>query len=485
LGASVSGQVSSAGRRYADGSTPADPTIPDHATIVIVGIGGTGVVTVSQVLSTAATIDGKTASSLDQTGLAQKGGQVISNLHIAAETYNGAAKVGGGEADVLLVFDIVGGSTTSVLERAESGRTVAVVSTSRVPTGHMVSRTSNEHFPELAAFQATIDGATDRSSNIWIDAEAITRFVFSSQPAANVLSLGLAYQRGLLPVSADAIERAIELNGVAVDTNREAFRLGRRLAVDTALVAALSEAAAVESPSPPPPTVQTETLISSVPDASAELVEILQWRIPELVAWGDAKYASEYVSNIRKVRTAEIRVAEGRSALSEAAARHLFKLMAYKDEYEVARLAMSSSIGAQARARFGPNAKVGYQLKPPTLKNVGYDKKISIPESAGRKMFGSLLRTKRLRGTRLDPFGRTEERTIERALIGEYVELLHQIRTNVNTTNYDRAVEIADLADQIRGFDTIKLANVERYRRSVDDLMSGFLGADDSESDTE
>jgi len=160
------------------------------------------------------------------------------------------------------------------------------------------------------------------------------------------------------------------------------------------------------------------------------------------------------------------------------AARHLFKLMAYKDEYEVARLALTNDMGEQARARFGPNAKVSFQLKPPTLKSAGYDKKIKIPEGTGKTTFKSLLKTKRLRGTKLDPFGRSEERQIERELIDDYRALLSQLSLGLSTENVGDRVAVADLADMIRGFDEIKLANVKRYREDLASAMAALSAGD-------
>ena len=449
------------------GELPADPIVPDAATIVIVGIGGTGVVTVSQVLSTAAMLDDRIATSLDQTGLAQKGGQVISNLRISADSHAGAAKVGDAEADTMLIFDIVGGSSPKVLGRARADRTAAIVSSSHVPTGDMITKVDRAEFPDDSRFQAAIDAATDPDRNVWIDAEAIARHVFASQPAANLVVVGIAYQRGLIPVTAPSIEEAIELNGVAIETNIEAFRLGRRLAVDADLAAELSEAAAVRAPTPPQPTATVQRLLDRIDAADARLEEVLLWRLPELIEWGDESYAAQYADAIASIRRAERAVGGDRSDLSCAAARNLFKLMAYKDEYEVARLALRSNVAEQARRRFGSKAKVSHQLKPPALKNAGLDRKIAIPERAARKMFSGLVRTKRLRGTRADPFGRTEERRIERELIGEYRELLEFLDAGLTADNYDEAARIADLADQIRGFDEIKLANVARYRAEV------------------
>ena len=462
------------------GEAPPEPAVPDAATIVIVGIGGTGVVTVSQVLSTAAMLDERIATSLDQTGLAQKGGQVISNLRIDSAPHEGAAKVGEGEADTMLIFDIVGGSSPKVLDRAEAGRTAAVVSSSHVPTGDMITKVDRARFPDEARFRTAIDAATDAGRNVWIDAEAIARHVFASQPAANLVVVGIAYQRGLIPVTGDSIERAIELNGVAVETNVEAFRLGRRLATDSDLAAELAEAAAARPPEPPEPTPAVRRLIDRVDPGDSILHEILCWRLPELIEWGDERYAGQYADTIAAVRAVERASGVERADLSRTAARHLFKLMAYKDEYEVARLALESDMAERARRRFGPNATISRQLEPPALKRVGLDRKIAIPEVVARPMFSALHRAKRLRGTRADPFGRTEERRVERELIEEYQQLLITLTNELTPGNYDAAVGIADLADQVRGFDEVKLATVARYRAQVTDALDGWSGGDNS-----
>jgi indolepyruvate ferredoxin oxidoreductase len=460
------------GASYATGDLPADVAIPESANLLIVGIGGTGVVTVSQVLSTAAMLDGRVSTSLDQTGLAQKGGQVVSNLHIGASASDGAAKMGVGDADTMLVFDVVGGTSPTVLQRAQPGETVAIVSTSRVPTGDMVSDTSSERFPEVEDFKAVIDPMTRAEDNVWIDAESIARHVFSSQPAANMLAVGIAHQLGRIPVSAGSIEQAIDVNGVAVDINRNAFRLGRRLAADPDLASTLSAEAAVGAPRPPAPTADVRRLLDQIPDPDTELAEVAQWRLPELIAWGGVGWAERWTDEVVSLRQTEIRQGFAGTRLSQAGARNLYKLMTYKDEYEVARLALANDMGEQARARFGPNASVSIQLKPPALKNAGYDKKIAVPEKAAKATFAGLLRSKRLRGSRLDPFGRTEERRIERALIDEYIALIGSIASKVTAETHDAGSEILELADMIRGYDVIKLGNVERYRRQLGDLRA-------------
>ncbi|MEZ5225154.1 MAG: indolepyruvate ferredoxin oxidoreductase family protein [Acidimicrobiales bacterium] len=449
--------------RVADGELPPEPAIPDSADVLLIGIGGTGVVTVSQVLATAAMLDGKHSNGLDQTGLAQKGGPVVSNVRItaddpaSADTSGASASNRVDTADAMLVFDLVAASKN--LDRASEDRTRAIISTGLIPTGAMVSGRGDETFPALERFRSVVEAAT--LDSLWLDTAGIARRQWSSQPAANVLVLGLAYQQGLLPVSSASLERAIELNGVAVATNLEAFRLGRRIAADPSLLEALDVDDATVAVPPP--------LDSMAADLGVDpaLSDILAWRIPELIEWQDAAYAESYVAKIREVRTLEAGLVGSRTELSQAVARHLYKFMAYKDEYEVARLALRFD-----QESSGIAGSMSYQLKPPTMKAVGYDKKVAVPEAAGRAMFKGILRTKKLRGTRLDPFGRTEERRTERALIGEYTELVDLLLGDLTADSYERAVEIASLADMVRGFDTVKLANVRRYRAAVAERLA-------------
>jgi indolepyruvate ferredoxin oxidoreductase len=457
------------------GDVPADPSVPADGNVLLIGIGGTGVVTVNQIISTAALLDGKFANGLDQTGLAQKGGTVVSNLLITSTDKSAditaSNRVIDGGADTMLIFDLV--SATKNINRADPERTRAVVSTTLVPTGSMVSGRGSDRFPDLDRFRSAIDGATRASENVWIDAAGIAQRVFGSQPAANVLVVGLAYQRGLLPVSSASIERAIELNGVAVHANLEAFRLGRRLAAEPQLLAELEDVVDTEEAGPAPLTGKLSRMADQI-GGDAELQEILAYRLPELADFQNTKYAQQFTDDIAAVRAVEQSLGSDRSDLSQVAARMLYKAMAYKDEYEVARLALKSDIVGQAKARFGPNAKVSYQLKPPMLKSAGYDKKIAIPEVAGRAMFEGLKRTKGMRGKALDPFGRTEERRIERQLIDDYRDLLTTLVAKLNADNYDQALSIAGLYDMVRGFDDIKLANVERYRTQLADALADY-----------
>ena len=454
------------------GDLPNEPVIPDAGNLLFVGIGGTGVVTMSQVVSTAALLDGRFTNSLDQTGLAQKGGTVVSNLRITTSQSQLSSFVGDGQADALLLFDLVSGVSPKNLARASSDRTTAVISTGLVPTGAMVSGRGAETFPELTTFRGVIDPVTKADTNIWLDAGGIAQRVFASQPLANALILGVAYQRGLVPVQGASIEQAIELNGVAVKSNIEAFHLGRRIAADPELLAELE--APAQMTGRPPALAGESAKIALTIDADERLTEILAWRIPELIAYQNKAYARQFGHDVERIREAELHLGLGRSELSQTVARQLFKLMAYKDEYEVARLALKSEVGDQARARFGPDAKVSYRLRPPTLEAAGYTKKISIPEKAGRTMFQALRKTKRLRGKRIDPFGQTVERKLERELIESYRDLITTIDSKLTESNYDDAIALAGLADQVRGYDTVKLANVERYKRALAEALDRF-----------
>ena len=455
------------------GPEPTDPQQPAAANILIVGIGGTGVVTVNQLLATAALLDGKRSLSLDQTGLAQKGGQVISNLRIEPSDVDSdaTARIGGGEADVALMFDAVGACAEDVLSRCAPDRTTAIVSTGLVPTGQMV-REVGEHLPELHDLRSRIDRATRADTNTWIDAEGIARGVFASQPAANLIVVGLAHQQGLLPLSATAIEAAITQNGVAIDTNISAFRLGRRLAHDPSVATSL-----FDPDVPPEPPLLTGPAAELAGRISGDhlLDDVLAWRIPELIAYADASYARRYVDVVARTREAELALGADDTRLSRTVAEQLFRLMAYKDEYEVARLHLEPELSDEIRNRFGAGARFSYLLAPPTLKKLGRTEKVAFPERAGRAMFATLAKGRRARGTRFDPFARTDERRIERALIDEYPALVDKVLGHLQRDNLDEAVQLLALADQIRGFDEVKLANVARYRADVADALAAYL----------
>jgi indolepyruvate ferredoxin oxidoreductase len=456
-----------------------EPDRIDEGEILMMGIGGTGVVTVNQMLATAALLDGKQADGLDQTGLSQKGGSVISNLKISRLTAGEAEvelmgrdnKVGSGGADAYLVFDVLTALNPANLDKTDPDRTVAVVSSSKVPTGAMVRDTAAE-FPQWAAMQATLDSATNSDKNVYFDAGTVSDSLFRSHMPANIIVLGAAYQQGVIPISADAIERAIELNGVSVDSNIQAFRIGRKIANDPAWLDSLGLHRAGEvTRAERRRSAKAQGLIDLVPDGSEELARLLNIRVPDLIDYQDAAYAKRYVDKVADVRTAEAAIGSD-TRLSEAVARYLFKLMAYKDEYEVARLHRSSAFKDALAEQFGPNAEITYKLHPPTMRAMGYDSKIGMKRS-GEVAFSALARMKRLRGTALDPFGKTRHRKMERELIGEYEAMIDRVLATLSTETYDHAVEVAELPDIVRGYEGIKEANIAEFRSRAQQLLNG------------
>ena len=435
-----------------------------ECSVFMMGIGGTGVVTVNQILGTAALLDGKSVRGLDQTGLSQKGGPVVSHLKISDSPWEVSGKVGAGEADCYLGFDLLVATGPQNLVHARPDKTIAVLSTSQVPTGAMVTSTEVQ-FPETSGLLASINRVTRKDENVFLDALGLAETLFNDHMAANMLVLGAAYQAGAVPVSATAIEEAIVLNGVAVQMNTQAFRAGRLLVVDPEWVKTLKRPrlGAVEAGRALTP--EARSLVESV-GATGELRRLLEIRVPELIAYQHASYAREYVEFAKRVFDAERRAGSGETRLSEAVARHLYKLMAYKDEYEVARLHLTPEVAASLAAQFPNGVKIQYHLQPPILRALGLKGKIKLGTWFDAA-FRLLVALRGLRGTALDPFGRAEVRRVERALIGEYRSLIEKALADLSNGTYERAVKLATLPDLIRGYEDIKLRNVERFRAEV------------------
>jgi indolepyruvate ferredoxin oxidoreductase len=438
----------------------------DDFAVRMMGIGGTGVVTVNQVLGMAALIDGLHVSGLDQTGLSQKGGPVVSDLRISRQPLASASKTPAGSIDLYLGFDLLGAASETNLATTEPERTVAVVSTHAVPTGRMVVDV-NERFPELAAQLDRIDATTRAEHNLYLDAQMLSERLFGDHMMSNTLALGAAFQRGMLPVSAEALEQAIRLNGAAVEKNLAAFAWGR------AVVAAPD---AVERATHPPEAVVPARELSSserelvelaVNGDRGELRDLAEVRVPELVAYQDEAYARRWAELVRRAHVAEQEHTPGHTELTEAVARQLFKLMAYKDEYEVARLHLDAVEQAKLRSEFGDDVRVAFNLHPPLLRAMGLKRKLKLGEWFV-PAFRSLRRMRRVRGTRLDPFGRAEVRRVERELIVEYEELVSEALTLLTPATHDTAVELLELPDLIRGYEDIKLRNVALYRKRAE-----------------
>jgi indolepyruvate ferredoxin oxidoreductase len=452
-----------------------DPVVKvrtDGFAVHMMGIGGTGVVTVSQILGTAALLDGRHVRGLDQTGLSQKGGPVVSDLKMSARPLVAANKVSAGGSDLYLGFDLLVATDPYNLDKAESGRTVAVVSTSQIPTGQMVVDTT-VHFPELGSTLLNIDRVTRKDDNVYLDAQAMAEGLFNDHMATNPLMLGAAYQAGALPISAASIERAIRLNGVAVEMNLLAFRWGRMAVVDVKRVEAAVRTATGREVTSIALEGDARALVDSIKAAPAgtELRRLLERRVPELIAYQDLPYARRYVEVVERVAQAEIQKVPGRSGLAEAVARNLFKLMAYKDEYEVARLHLEATLEAELRARFGERIRYAWHLHPPLFRALGLKKKLKLGPWF-RPVFRTLYALRRLRGSPLDPFGYAEVRRVERALVEEYTRLVESALRRLGPATHDAAVALADLPDMIRGYEHIKLDNVKRFREAAQPLVA-------------
>ena len=430
------------------------------ANILLMGIGGTGVVTANQIMGTAAALDGLHVRSLDQTGLSQKGGPVISNLKITPEPLDIAPKIGNGTADAFLVFDVLTAVESKNLARAHPRRSVAIVSTSKVPTGAMVRDTTVE-FPQPDQVLELINRQTRAGDNVFFDAIGLAEALFDNHMMANMIVIGAAYQRGLLPMSARAIEKAIALNGVKAADNQHAFRAGRLAVAEPEWLAGLDLGREAQAASEPDLSLAARQMIDSI-DAAGELRRLLEVRVPELIAYQNEAYARRYVADVKRVLESERAADPASNDLSEAFARYLFKLMAYKDEYEVARLSLKPQLGAALREQFGAGAKRRYMLHPPLLKHLGLKRKLELgPWFA--LVFRMLGRLRFLRGTPFDVFGYDRVRRIERDLIEQYRRLVFAAADELSAENYAKAVELARLPDLIRGYDEVKLANVERF----------------------
>ncbi|WP_020417249.1 indolepyruvate ferredoxin oxidoreductase family protein [Amycolatopsis sp. ATCC 39116] len=429
----------------------------------ITGIGGTGVVTVAQILATAAVLDGRHVRTLDQTGLAQKGGAVVSDVKITTEPVEQAPKLAAGECDLYLACDPLVAADPAHLTVADRGRTVAVVSTSEIPTGRMIVDTAVS-FPEQSSIRSVLDGATARGH--YLDARAAAEALFGDDQFANILQLGAAYQTGALNVSAAAIEHAIEINGTAVAANLQAFRRGRQLVADPdALVTELAPAPAAPGTTADPAAVRR--VRSLVRAEGGELARLLDVRIPDLIAYQDEDYARAYAEFVEQVRS---RAGDG--AVTQAVARNLYKLMAYKDEYEVARLSLDPALRAEIEAEFGPGARYAHRFHPPVLRALGLNRKIALGPWA-QPVLRLLRAGRRLRGTRFDLFGYARVRRVEGQLITEYRDAISKA-LRVAEANEPALLELAELPDVVRGYEDIKLANVAVYRQRQAELAEAL-----------
>lgn len=442
---------------------PAAPAINGTYNILVTGIGGTGVITVGALLGMAAHVEGKGASILDQTGLAQKNGAVMSHVRIA----NSASELSGTripsrQTDVVVGCDLVVAASQDALQTYDLGRTKAII---------------NDYVVPVAAFTLTPDLAMDRDTLTdllsqslgreqaeFIDSTTLATALMGDSIAANLFLLGYAFQQGTIPLSLSSIEKAIELNGIAVESNKRSFAWGRKAAAS-----------------------RKEVEKIALPESSADIIEIetldsmIEKRSDFLKGYQNSRYAKRYLKLIETVGKAEAAAQPGSTMLTEAVARYYFKLMAYKDEYEVARLYTDGSFTKKLNDQFEGDFKLKFHLAPPIFAKKNPENGHLVKQEFGpwmMKAFGLLAKFKGLRGTPLDPFGKTEERKAERALITEYAETMTDIAAKLTKDNLALAVEIASVPEHIRGFGHVKEQHLKTAKAERESLLERFEKGD-------
>ncbi|MFD2420184.1 indolepyruvate ferredoxin oxidoreductase family protein [Amycolatopsis pigmentata] len=424
----------------------------DAQNVFLAGIGGTGIVTVNQVLATAALLAGYDVETLDQTGLSQKAGPVTGHLRFSAKNLGPSNRVSPGAADCLLAFDLLTAAEPHNLAYTNPSGTVAVASTSQTPTGDMVYDPAVA-YPATEELTARLEAVTAELHTF--DALDTAEKLFGDTAAANFLLVGAAYQSGALRIPADAIEEAISINGVAVSANVAAFRWGRAvIAEPRAFAAAVAPRGGAKDPVPP---------IESTLDG--EIRRLAEVRAAQLVGFQDRKTAEDYVRFVERIRDAE-RAVTDETRFSEAVARFLYKLTAYKDEYEVARLLTAPGYADAATGEVPGSGQVTFKLHPPVLRALGRRKKVSFGPRSHWALRG-LAKLKGLRGTPFDVFGYAHVRRLERALVAHYREVVTELAEHLSPEGYERAVRIAGLPDLVRGYEGVKLANIAAYRESL------------------
>jgi len=443
---------------------PSAPLINHPYGIIVTGIGGTGIVTIGAIVGMAAHLEGKGVGVIDMAGLAQKGGAVYSHIRIANTPEEiHAIRIAAGGADLVIGGDIVVAGAKKVLGAMKAGTTRAVVNTAEFLPGDFTRNT--EFSLPTERLKRAISGHAGRDRSHFVDASRLATALLGNSIGSNMFMLGYAYQIGALPLSADSIERAIEMNGEAVAMNIAAFGYGRRAAVDPKALEALIE---------PRPEEQNDSL-----KLSQSFAETVDRRAAFLTAYQNASYARRYRNWVEKVRTVEAEKAPGQCGLAEAVARYLFKLMSYKDEYEVARLYADTSFLDRVKSSFdGDRLSFEFHLAPPLLArrdpNTGEPRKMSFGPWI-LTVFRLLAKLKFLRGTAFDLFGLTKERRTERRLIADYEYLLGEICEFLAPGNHRFAVGLAALPEKIRGYGPVKERHLAAAKAEEVALREQFL----------
>ncbi len=429
--------------------------------IIVTGIGGTGIVTIGAVLGMAAHLDGKGCGIIDMAGLAQKGGAVLSHLRIARRPDDiHAIRVPAGGADLVIGGDMVVASAKKVLAAVKRGQSRIIANLAEILPGDF-TRDADFSLPAERIKRAIKTSAGEDRSH-FVDATRLATALLGNSIGANIFLVGYAYQLGAIPLSAAAIEKAIELNGEAVAMNQAAFRWGRRAAIDLQQVEKLARPEAVQ---------EDRRLSQSLP-------EMIERRAAFLTEYQDRRYADRYLGLVERAKAAETEKTPGKSGLAEAVARYLFKLMAYKDEYEVARLYTDGSFLQQVKNEVdGENLRLEFHLAPPLLARrdpeTGKPKKLAFGPWM-LSAFRLLAKLKFLRGTPFDPFGRSAERRTERALIRDYETMLEELLAKLSPQNHHLAVGLASIPEKIRGFGHVKAWHLQSAKAEEAALIEQF-----------
>ncbi len=426
--------------------------------VLIAGVGGTGVVTIGAMLTMGAHIEGNTFSSIDQFGMAQKGGAVTSHLRLAADDDDiGAVKLNAGGADLVLGCDSLVTGDDLALSVMAKDKTHVLVNTHEQITGHF-TRDPDLKFPgEQVADR--LQAAAGTSHVRFVDATRLATRLLGDSIASNLFMLGYAYQLGLVPVGANAIEQAIELNGVAVPLNKDAFAWGRKAAIDLDAVTEVADGAVVAREMP------------------EGLDEIMAHRVDELTAYQDSVYAARYRDLVMQTKKAEATKAPGMTGLADAVARYAYKLMAYKDEYEVARLYTDDRFLKQLTGTFEGDYELKFHLAPPLLTKRHPETGLRDKSTYGAWMLPVmrlLAKMKGLRGTAFDIFGYSDERRAERGWIEDYERMVGEVVEGLNHDNHALAVQVASLPEGIRGYGHVKERHLAEVSIQRDSLMMAW-----------
>jgi len=439
------------GTLFAAVAEPELPALDKPYGILVTGVGGTGVVTIGAIMGMAAHLEGRGFGALDMAGLAQKGGAVYSHLQIAAHPDDiKTVRLGSGGAQLVLGCDMVVSASQKAMDTTRPGYTRMVVNTHQQMTGEF-TRNVEFKFPSASLKRTIANGVGDAQAE-FVDASRMATALLGDSIATNMFMLGYAYQRGLIPISSEAIVKAIELNGAAVKMNQAAFLWGRRAAVDQAAVERM---------------IAPKTPQNTGVRLSQSLEEVIERRVEFLTGYQNAAYAQRYRALVERVRQVEAAKTQGASGLAEAVARYYFKLMAYKDEYEVARLYTQTGFAERIGAQFEGDYKLHFHLAPPLLA-----KRDPVTGELQKREYGQWIFTafkllaglRGLRGSALDIFGYTQERRTERRLILDYEQMVDEIIERLTVANHGIAVQLAAIPEEIRGYGHIKERNLEAVK---------------------